>query len=203
MKLIARPASPFARKCRVLALERDLMGKMEVEILNNDGWQSTIPTYNPLEKVPAMVTDDGTVIYDSPVICEYLDSVNEGAKLFPAPGPERWRVLRLQALGDGIADAIVAFAGESGRPEEKQTEAVIARQRNKIDGGADWLESHIDELDGDLNIGQIAIACAFGYGEFRIPGYGWRDGRAKLTAWFEAFAERPSMKDTFFRRPGS
>ena len=179
------------------------MEKMDVEILKNDSWQSAIPTYNPLEKVPAMVTDDGTVIYDSPVICEYLDSVNEGAKVFPVPGPERWRVLRLQALGDGIADAIVAFAGESGRPEEKQTEAVIARQRKKIDGGADWLESHIDELDGDLNIGQIAIACAFGYGEFRIPDYGWRDGRPKLTAWFEAFAERPSMKDTFFTRPAS
>lgn len=92
-------------------------------------------------------------------------------------------------------------AGDNG--VELEVAEFPGRLRKKIDGGADWLESHIDELDGDLNIGQIAIACAFGYGEFRIPDYGWRDGRPKLTAWFEAFAERPSMKDTFFTRPGS
>lgn len=204
MKLMLRPASPFARKVRIVALERGLMDRIELQIFASpEESASTLPAHNPLVKVPTFFTDDGTVLYDSPVICEYLDSLHEGDRLFPAGGDERWRVLRLQALGDGVADSVVAVGVESMKADDKQSAGMIARQNQKIDGGLDYLEAHMDELAGPLNIGQISVACALGYFDFRIDDNGWRDQRPDLTAWFTTFSDRASMKETFFKRPGT
>lgn len=203
MKLMLRPASPFARKVRIVALERGLTDRLELQIFASpEESASTLPAYNPLVKVPTFITDDGIVLYDSPVICEYLDSLHDGDKLFPAQGEERWRVLRLQALGDGIADAVVAVGIESTKPQDQQNAGTLKRQNTKINGGLDYLEQNMDELGGELNIGQISVACALGYFDFRIDDNGWRNGRPDLSAWIASFNERSSMKDTFFKRPG-
>jgi len=136
----------------------------------------------------------GEVLFDSPLICEYLDA-NHGGGLFPPSGPERWRVLKLQALGDGIMDAAVPRRGEVLRPEQQQSPGRLAAYERSIRQILDVLEKVVAELDG-VNIGTIAIACALGYLEFRFPDDAWQKGRPALKAWYDAFAQRPSMTQT-------
>jgi glutathione S-transferase len=150
---------------------------------------------NPLMKVPTLVTDGGEALFDSRVICEYLDSLHDGRKLIPAAGGDRWRVLRLQALGDGILDAGIITRYELAiRPQEKQWSDWIAGQGKKITQGLDLAES--ESLGGPIDLGQIAIACAIGWLEFRKPIGDIRPGRPKLFKWYDEFAKRPSMQAT-------
>lgn len=202
MKLHARPASPFVRKVRVAAIETGLIEKIEVVMAQTPGEsRQVVHQINPLVKIPVLVLDDGTSLYDSRVIVEYLDGLHDRAKLLPRNGTERWRVLRLQALGDGIGDAAALLGAEMSRPDHLRSEAAIARQWEKIVNGTMALESDMKELDGPLNIGQIAVACSLGYADFRLVDHLWHDGRPKLAKWIETFNERPSMKATYFPRP--
>ncbi len=143
-----------------------------------------------------MTLDDGTHLYDSPVICEYLDSLHGGPKMFPAAGPARWTALRRQALGDGMMDAAVARRGESRRPANEQSPSGMELQRAKVAAGLDVLEAEADKLGSGIDIGLISIACALGYLDFRFASEDWRKGHPKLARWFEAFAKRPSMQST-------
>ena len=202
MKLHARPASPFARKIRVIAIETGLIDRIEIAMAQTpDESRQVVPQFNPLVKIPVLVLDDGTTLYDSRVIAEYLDSLHDRAKLFPHSGAERWRVLKLQALGDGIGDAAALMGVESAKPDNLRSDAAIARQWEKVVNGTQALENDMAQLGGALNIGQIAVACALGYADFRLTDHHWRDGRAKLAKWIEAFNERPAMKATYFARP--
>lgn len=197
MKLRYSPTSPYVRKVVVTAMETGLDDR--IERVETDVWDpsSDIGTDNPLGKVPALVTDDGAVLCDSPLICEHLDSLHAGTKLIPAEGPERWRVLNLEALGDGIMDSAVSRIIEIRmRPETLRWDGWLSRQRGKIDQALDVVEAQADggSLDGPVNLGTLTLGCALGYLDFRFPDDRWRDGRPALARWYETFSQRPSMQ---------
>lgn len=199
MKLRFSPTSPYVRKVAVTAIETGLDDR--IERVETNVWDPATDIFeaNPLGKVPALVTDDGAVLCDSPLICEYLDSLSDGDKLIPATGPERWRALELQALADGIMDAAVARTIETRmRPEALRWDGWLERQRDKIAKAADLLErdAAAGRLDGQVTLGSIALGCALAYVDFRFAEDGWRNGRPKLAAWFETFSQRPSMQAT-------
>ena len=148
---------------------------------------------NPLGKIPCLVTDDGIALFDSRVICEFLDSVGDVIPLFPDHGL-RMRALRLQALGDGISDAAVLCRGEQGRPAEPARDAVIARQKQKITRSLAALEADIPA--NHLDIGCIAVACALGYLDLRFAADPWRDGHPALAAWYDAMNKHPCLART-------
>jgi glutathione S-transferase len=199
MKLYFSGASPYVRKVMVTAIETGLDKKIEpvATTVVPTKPNAEIARDNPLMKVPTLVTDGGEVLFDSRVICEYLDSLHDGRKLIPASGGERWRVLRLQALGDGILDAGILCRYEQAlRPAEKQWSDWIAGQTQKVTQGLDMIESDSELLAGPINLGQIAVACALGWLEFRKPIGENRPGRPKLFKWYDEFLKRPSMQAT-------
>lgn len=201
MKLRFSPTSPFVRKVTVCAHELGLIDRIECVL--TDVWNpaSDIGRDNPLGKVPALITDDGMVLYDSPVICEYLDSRHDGAPLIPTPGPARWQALRRVALADGILDAGVARLLEGRRDEAQRSAPWLARQSAKITAGLDVLEGETADMSEAITIGDIAIAVALGWLDFRFAADDWRRGRPALAEWYDGFAERPSMRATEPREP--
>jgi len=193
LKLYTNAASPFARKCRVIAHELGL--KLE-EIRTLPMQDPDFRRVNPLGKIPALVLDDGSVLIDSPVICEYLNHAG-GGKFFPGMSiwrhnSGRWKALGLAALGDGIADAAVAWiimGRQNPVPEEGRQ-----RQMQTVLASLDALERVT--FAKDPTIGEISVACAIGYVEFRMPDLDWKSSRPKLSAWYDKFCEYPSMKAT-------
>ena len=143
------------------------------------------------------------MLFDSPVICEYLDTLHDGPKLFPPPGRARWVALRHQALGDGILDAAILVRYEGLRPKECQWADWIDGQMRKMRGALSALEMELDAaaLEGPLTIGQIAIGCALGYLDFRFQSEEWRGRHRRLAGWFEEFAQRKSMQATIPQDP--
>ncbi len=198
MKLRHSPTSPFVRKVLVLAHEVGLADR--IEVLPTDAWSETtdLVSQNPLSKVPTLVLDDGAVLYDSPVICEYLDGLHAGEPRLPRGGAERWAVLRLQALADGMMESAVAvFIERVRRPEDRRWEASVAREQATLGRALDHLEPRAGELASEPpHLGAIAVACALGYLDLRGAVGDWREGRPALTAWFAGFAARPSMRAT-------
>jgi glutathione S-transferase len=198
MRVHVNPASPFARKVRIVARESKTLERLqEVETaVSPVAPNSDLANANPLIKIPALILDDGTVLYDSRVICEYLDSLGSAA-LFPASGPERWNALRLQALCDGILDAAVLTRYETAvRPQELQWLNWIAGQRKKIEGGIAALEREQSGWGERFGIGQITAACACGYLDFRFPQINWRTEYPGLAKWFERASARSSVRET-------
>ncbi len=193
MKLYHAPASPYARKVRAVAKECGITLDLVPTDPRGDAAYGNI---NPLQRVPALVLDDGDVLFDSPVIAEYLDATDHpGPKLFPPSGPARMRALKFQAMADGICDAAVPRRQETLRPAALQSEAQIALYKRSMRQTLDVLESMAGMLEG-VTIGTIAVACALGYLDFRFSDDAWRDGRPRLAAWFETFAKRPSLSET-------
>lgn len=200
MRLFFNPASPFARKVLVVAHERGLFDRLERVPV------APLPTKpvaelaraNPLGKVPALQLADGSALYDSRVIAEYLDSLGtSGPALFPLDGAPRWTALRHQALGDGIMDAGVCIRYERAvRPPELLFQDWIEGQRRKILQALDVLEQEARSLFGELTIGHVAIACALGYLDFRFADESWRTGRPALAELHCALGARPSMAAT-------
>ena len=192
-------ASPFVRKVRVFARETGLDKNIEeiVTAVSPVQENASLAQANPLAKIPALILDDGTTLFDSPVICEYLDSLHPGRKLFPATGPARWTALKLQATGDGILDAGILCRYEMAvRPKELRWAAWIAGQKTKWHGGLDLLEREANGLDGEITIGSITAACALGWLDFRYGDDNWRATRPGLARWYEKFSARPSMQAT-------
>jgi glutathione S-transferase len=197
MQLRYSPTSPYVRKVSVCAIELGLAERIERIPTDTLDPSSGLAEHNPLVKVPALILEDGEVLYDSPVICEYLDSLHDGAKIFPPAGPERWTALRQQALGDGILDAAILRMLETlRRPEALRWRGWIDKQTGKVTRALDRLEAEAEALEGPLTIGQITIGCALGYLDFRFADDKWRAGRPNLAAWHEDFAGRPSMQET-------
>ena len=199
MRFWFNPASPFARKVRVAARETGLTGRIEEinTVVSPVKPNAGLARENPLVKIPALATPDLGTLYDSAVICEYLDSLHRGTPLFPGAGPERWRALRLQALGDGILDASVLMRYESAvRPESLQWSDWTAGQLAKVRGGLDALEQECPGWGERFAIGQITAACVLGYLDFRFPQEAWRGSRPALARWYERIAQRPSVKAT-------
>lgn len=199
MRLWFNPASPFARKVRIVARETGMDGGMEEMsiMVNPVKPHPDLAKENPLVKIPALTTPNDGTLYDSDVICEYLDSL-AGGKLFPKAGAERWRELRLQALGDGILEAAVLMRYESAvRPQALQWSDWIAGQFGKVRNGLDALEHEVGSWGDRFAIGEITAACVCGYLDFRFPDEKWRASRPGLAKWYEKVAKRPSMEDTF------
>ena len=198
MTLYYSPASPYARKVRVVALESGLDKKIEpvnvalTPVMPN----ADVDKHNPIGKIPALSVK-GMDLFDSPVICEYLDSQHKRRKLVPRKGRDRWMALRQQAMGDGLLDAALLARYESFlRPEEKRWPDWTKGQMKKIDGVLDQLEAEAKSLKGKPGIGTITIACALSYLDFRFAGHDWRGKRPKLAKWFATFSKLPSMKAT-------
>lgn len=192
MKLLYGPASPYSRKVRVAAHELGVA--LELEAVNAMGPDPRLGSVNPVNRVPALVLDDGEVLFDSPVICEYLD-VTFGPKLLPVSGLERWRVLRTQALGDGVMDSAVPRRQESMRPAEQQSADRLALYNRSISQILDHLEADLTPLAG-FDLGTIAVACALSYLDFRFPDDDWGASRPRLKAWFDGALQRPSFQAT-------
>ncbi|MGN6520056.1 MAG: glutathione S-transferase family protein [Dokdonella sp.] len=199
MKLLYQSHSPYARKVLVAAHELGLAGELEVihhetsPLLPNDA----VSARNPLGKVPVLVLDDGLVLFDSDVICAWLDGRHGGSRLIPADVRRRWRALRLQALAQGVADAGIAVRWETDRrPPELRWGALRDGQLRKIAAACDLLEEELDDGDGDApDIGAIAIATALSWIEFRRV-YAFRAGGPRLAAWYARIDARPSMRAT-------
>lgn len=196
MKLFYTSASPYARKVMVVALELGLDGQIErvPADFNTPGEEFLLA--NPLGKVPVLVRDDGRVLVDSPVICEYVDSLHDGVSLIPPKGDARWDALHLQAMADGTLDAAILYYNERNRPDGARSDAFAERQRRKMARGFDWFEANLGLLDGPLHIGQIALACSIGWIGLRIGREAWAEDRPGLAAWFDQFSQRPSMQAT-------
>jgi len=147
---------------------------------------------NPLSKVPCLVLEDGSALYDSPFICEYLDQLSAPG-LVPASGPARWLTLGRQALADGILDAGVSIRLESQRTETERSAAWITRQTEVIDRTLNSFEDAIASFGESITMAHIALGCALGWLDFRLPNHDWRKQRPQLSHWFSQISARPSM----------
>lgn len=191
--------SPFVRKVSATLIEVGADEEVSKAATNPWAADTDLPNDNPLGKVPALITESGEVLYDSPVICEYLDCRYGSGRLFPPAGEKRWAALRLQAIGDGIMEAAVSRILESRRPPELQSESVAERAKGAIERALDALEREAGDLADEFTIGHLTIACALEYLDFRFSAENWRAGRPRLTQWHEAAASRPSIQQTIPR----
>lgn len=197
MKLRYSPTSPYVRKLRVALFETGLDKSVELIATNPWSAETDLPHDNPIGKVPTLIDDDGHHVYDSRVICEYLDGMHGGPRLFPAEGKARLIALTRQALGDGILDAAVALRIETAmRPEALRWTWWVDRQLATVRRGLDQLEADAGTLTDLATIGDIAAACALGYLDFRLSAEDWRARRPRLAHWFERQEKRPSMVAT-------
>ncbi len=198
MILIASLTSPYARKIRVLLLEKGLPFELVVDVPNTPG--SQVAAFNPLGKVPALVTEVGETFFDSPVIADFIDLISPAAPALPADPLDALRVRQLEALADGITDAGVIWVLETRRAASQQDEALIDRQLAKLERGLDALELRLGDHDwllpGGFSRADIAAACALLWLDFRLPQYAWRNGRDALTSYVARIAQRPSFAST-------
>ena len=198
MKIYFSPASPYVRKCLVAAYELGIAEQIEklpsnAHPVNRD---RIIIQDNPLGQVPTFFTDEGTAIYDSRVICEYLNAKAKG-NLFPAEGSLRWSVLTQQALADGMLGAcLIARYEDVARPEGLRWPDWRAAQLDKVTTGLAWMEANQQSLQA-VHIGTISLACLLGYLDFRFPDFDWRNKAPQTAQWFAGMSERPSFKATF------
>lgn len=197
MILRSSPPSPFGRKVKIaagiLGLEKDIT----IETADTNNPNDSLRAQNPLGKIPALIIEDGTVIYDSPVILEYLDHRAGGGQIIPTQAPARFAALQLEALCDGILDACILLVYEGRyRPAEKHEQKWIEMQTAKVQRSLAVLESNPPGLDAMPNVGQITLACALGYGDLRFGGE-WRKTHPRLVKWLDGFAAKvPAFEKT-------
>ena len=198
MKLTATYTSPYVRKVRIVLAEK----KIDCDLVIDSPWEkdSKIPALNPLGKVPVLVLDDDSTLFDSRVIVEYLDMMAPNSRLIPAAGRERISVKRWEALADGLLDAAVAALLESRRPDGERSQGAIDRQFAKIDAA---LKAMSDELGEQawchgtgLSLADIAVGCALGYLLFRHPAIAWAQRYPNLQAHYEKLMQRPAFAET-------
>jgi glutathione S-transferase len=200
MKLYGSLTSPYVRKVRILIREKNLA----CEFVVADAWaaDSPIPALNPLGKVPALTLDNGDVLFDSPVIVEYLDSLKAPA-LLPVSGATRWEALRWQGLADGMLDATVSRLLELRRPAEQQSAENVRRQEDKIARSIEYTEQRLSReswlMENRFTLADLVMAVALEYIDFRYP-HNWRGRHARLAQWLAGVSARPSLIET--RPPG-
>ncbi|MEZ5926558.1 MAG: glutathione S-transferase [Hyphomicrobiaceae bacterium] len=196
MILRSSPPSPFGRKVKLAAAILGLTNRIQVETTDTNDPDGSLRKQNPLGKIPTLVLEDGFCLYDSHVICEYLDSLHAGARLIP-DGPARWPALRLAALADGLMEAALLLVYEKRiRPEATWNSQWIDMQQQKIDTGLDHLEESQGPIGARPDIGEIGLACALGYLDLRHQGK-WRGSHPRLVKWLEDFAAKvPAFETT-------
>lgn len=199
MRLFHTSTSPFVRKVLVAAHETGIVRQIEIVSIATSPLEpnAELLRKNPLAKVPALELDDGTLVYDSHVIVDHLDSLHGGTRLIPASGRERLLALRLEALADGILDAgILVRYEEVFRAKDKIDPKWLGAQAGKVLSALDALEADAAGLEGPLCVGKISLGCALGWLEFREPIPDVRKGRDRLFAWWDRLRERPSFVAT-------
>ena len=198
MKLIGSHTSPFARKVRIVLAEK----KMEYDFVIDSPWleDSKVPNINPLGKIPVLLLDDETSLFDSRVIVEYIDSVTPNNKLFPAPNRERIEVKRWEAVADGICDAAASAFLEAKRPKKEQSAVWIARQRDKVTRGLEFMSEQLGEkpfcMGTHFSLADIALGTALGYLVFRFADINWQETHPNLAKIYAKLMLRPSLADT-------
>jgi glutathione S-transferase len=197
MKLHWSPRSPFVRKVMIVAHERGLFDHITCirTVAATSKPHAELMKDNPLSKIPTLVLDDGTVLYDSPVICEYLDAIDGKPRLFPGEPQARLTALRRQALGDGFLDLLVLLRDERMRAQPSAEHLASAATRKTAILNA--LEREAGALDhGSFDIGHVAIGCALSYLDFRYADEDWRQSHRDIATWHAAFAARASVRAT-------
>lgn len=200
MKLYGSTRSPFARKAAIVAHEAGLWPRLAfvpVEIPTSTPapeWRAA----NPLIKLPTLTLTDGTAIFDSPVICEYLAAHGRSVGLYPANGAARWHALTRQGLADGLLDILLLWRAEMRRPEAARQQVLFVTWTQRREGALDRCERDAATASDALTIGDIAAGVLLDYLDFRFPDLNWRAGRPALTAWHERTAARPSFRATPF-----
>ena len=198
MKLIGSLTSPYVRKVRVVLAEK----KIEYEFELDSPWspESNVPNINPLGKIPVLVLDEETTLFDSRVISEYLDNVAPNNKLKPAPNRERTEVKRWEALADGICDAAALIFLEKKRPAERQDADWITRQESKLIRGLDYMASELGDnawcMGNHFSLADIATGCALGYLAFRFPEIDWSVKHPNLARLYDKLMQRQAFADT-------
>jgi glutathione S-transferase len=179
----------------VCALLRGIEGRIEKVATDPHSSPPHLLRDNPLSKVPCLVTDEGVAVFDSAVICEYLDTLGDAPPLLPPTGSrERLAVQVRQALADGVMDAAVARRMRFGKPVDEARAAYLARQKAAVERGLAVLEG--DPPKGLSDVGEVAVACALGYLDFRFAGEPWREGHSRLAAWFAEVSKVPALART-------
>ncbi|MBL8419492.1 MAG: glutathione S-transferase [Dechloromonas sp.] len=198
MNLIGSHTSPYVRKVRIVLAEK----KIDYDFVIDSPWLagSAVPNVNPLGKIPALVLDDDTPLFDSRVIAEYIDSVTPNNKLLPSPNRERTEVKRWEAVADGMCDAAAAAFLEAKRPEEQRSNDWIARQREKIKRSLDFMAAELGEssycMGTHFSLADIAVGSALGYLCFRFPDIAWQESHPELARLYAKLMKRPSFVDT-------
>ncbi len=203
MKLMYSRTSPFVRRVHAAAIELGLADRLELEPVQvapgreNAAYAEQV---NPLRKIPALVLDDGeTVLVDSTVICQYLDDLAGGGRLVPAAGPDRWRVLSQQAVAVGMSEAMVLIRYETAlRPEALRWPDWINDQQDRFWSGLVWFERRADRVlsSSRIDVSHLALACSLGYVDFRFSELNWAARAPRVSAWYQAVAQRPSLAQT-------
>lgn len=197
MTLHWSPRSPYVRKVMIAVAEMGLQDRIRTvrTVAGGTTPHLELMKINPLGKIPTLELGDGSVLYDSPVIIEYLDTLHDGPKLFPAALPERLTALRRHALGQGMLDAALLLLGEGFRPAERQSEPHKDLWRLKLTACVDALETEAAALCASaFSVGHLAIGVALGYLDFRFAALAWRDGHPGLAAWHQTFNARPAVQ---------
>jgi glutathione S-transferase len=196
MLLYTLPHSPFVRKVRVAARELGLAGRIREETAHVFDPATPLLAANPTGKVPALVREDGSVLYDSGVICEFLDALAGGGRIFPPAGEARWRALRLEALADGLGQAATWNIRERYRPEGERSPRYLAYYERALVRCLDAVDAEVAGFGDGFGIGEIAAAAALSYVDLRYPERPWRAKHRALGAWYDRVALRPSMLET-------
>lgn len=198
MKLLGTLTSPYTRKARVVLAEKKIDYEWIIDSPNSA--DSTVPRYNPLGRVPVLVLDDETSLFDSPVIVEYLDNLAPNNRLFPSPNRERIEVKRWEALADGVLDAAVAIRLEQLRPSDQRSDSLMRRERKAIDAGLDMMANELGDaqwcMGTPFTFADVAVGCALGYLDFRLPSLDWRNRHPNLSRLHEKLMQRPSFADS-------
>ena len=196
MQLFYSTTSPYVRKVRVTAIEKGLDGGMDLRLCDAHGVDPTLHAANPLSRIPTLVLDDGRALYDSPVICAWLDNQAPWPRLIPESGPAHWAVRRTEALADGMLDDAVTVVMERRRPGPQRSAELQTVRLETLKRACARLDRDMAALPTDLNLGHIAAGCTLGYLDFRLPEIDWRAPHPRLANWYASFAERPSMVET-------
>lgn len=198
MRLHISAASPFVRKARVAVREKGLTEQVEELAVEFPYKDPSYTRINPLGQVPALETDDGLVLVNSPLICAYFDALGSGPRLLPLEGPEHWAVRRLETLGDGAMEMTVKQVLEGRRPQALRSAEWLGHWRKGLGLALDQAEASALKPD-PLNLGAVSIAIACTYAQFRLPDFEWRKGRPRLAALTDALEQRESFRQTYPR----
>ncbi len=188
--------SPYVRKVNIVAHEHGLAQRLRLTPLNTRTEPEKLAPLNPLGKIPVLITDAGDAIYDSPVICEYLDAEFGRHRLLPARGPRRWQILTMAALADGLLDAALLVRHERARPAELQSAEWTELHLRKVNLALDHFEQAVDTLGPELDMAQVGLGAALGYIPLRLLDLEGLPKWPKLKAWYTAQMQRPSFKNT-------